>query len=112
MPLSELGEMNPCELSPSIKKNNVQHLVSIFQKDIFTLDLSKANVISLYLLSSLNVKLIPQLEKVKPGARIVSHDFDMQGIITPDTTITVNSGQYSQHTVYLWVAPLKKNVAK
>lgn len=93
----------------NVKKNNVQNLVNIYQKDIFTLDLSKVNVITLYLLSSLNVKLIPQLEKVKPGTRIVSHDFDMQGIVTPVKTVTVNSGEYSEHTVYLWIAPLKKN---
>jgi SAM-dependent methyltransferase len=96
----------------NVKKNNVEDLVNIFQKDIFTLDLSKANVITLYLLSSLNVKLIPQLEQVKPGTRIVSHDFDMQGIVTPDKTVTVSSGEYSQHTVYLWIAPLKKNTSK
>ena len=100
------------ESMENVKNNNVQKLVHIEQKDIFTLDLSKASVITLYLLSSLNVKLIPQLEKLKPGTRIVSHDFDMQGIVTPDKTITVDSGGYSQHTVYLWIAPLKKNDMK
>ena len=44
------------------------------------LDLSKADVITLYLLPQLNVKLIPQLDKLKPGCRIVSHDFDMEGV--------------------------------
>ena len=93
----------------NVKNNNVQKLVRIEQRDIFTLDLSDASVISLYLLASLNVKLIPQLEKLKPGTRIVSHDFDMRGIVTPDTTITLNSGGYGSHTVHLWIAPLKKN---
>ena len=93
----------------NVKNNNVQKLVRIEQRDIFTLDLSEASVITLYLLSSLNVKLIPQLEKLKPGTRIVSHDFDMQGIVTPDKTITVNSDGYGSHTVNLWIAPLKKN---
>ncbi|UCC96713.1 MAG: class I SAM-dependent methyltransferase, partial [Phycisphaerales bacterium] len=65
------------ESRQNVKKNNVGHLVRIEQADIFTLDLSKANVITLYLLPSLNVKLIPQLEKLRPGSRIVSHDFDM-----------------------------------
>ena len=93
----------------NVKENNVQKLVRIEQKDIFTLDLSDASVISLYLLSSLNVKLIPQLEKLKPGTRIVSHDFDMQGIVTPDKTIGVPSDDDRQHTVHLWITPLKKN---
>ncbi|MFC1561197.1 SAM-dependent methyltransferase [Candidatus Latescibacterota bacterium] len=96
----------------NVRNNNVQKLVRIEQKDIFTLDLSDASVISLYLLASLNVKLIPQLEKLKPGTRIVSHDFAMQGIVTPDTTITVNSSGYGSHTVHLWIAPLKRNDMK
>ena len=93
----------------NVKDNNVQKLVRIEQKDIFTLDLSDASVITLYLLASLNVKLIPQLEKLKPGTRIVSHDFDMQGIVTPDKTISVPSDDNPQHTVYFWTAPLKRN---
>ncbi len=71
------------ESKENVEKNGVGNLVTIEQKDIFTLDLSKANVVTLYLLPSLNVKLIPQLEKLKPGSRIVSHDFDMRGV-TPD----------------------------
>jgi len=92
----------------NVAKNNVGHLVGIEQKDIFTLDLSKANVITLYLLPELNVKLIPQLEKLKPGSRIVSHDFAMRGV-KPDkvVTITSNKDEY-EHTVYLWTVPLKK----
>ena len=50
-------------------------------------DLSKADVVMLYLLPTLNVKLIPQFQKLKPGARIVSHAFDMKGI-QPDKVIS------------------------
>jgi hypothetical protein len=57
----------------------VGKLVTIKQEDIFKQDLSKANVVTLYLLPSLNVKLMPQLRKLKPGSRIVSHSFDMKG---------------------------------
>jgi ribosomal protein L11 methylase PrmA len=92
----------------NVKKNNVGDLVRIEQEDIFTLDLSDASVITLYLLPSLNVKLIPQLEKLKPGSRIVSHDFDMRGV-TPDKVVKVDSdNEYDGHTVYLWTTPLKK----
>jgi hypothetical protein len=93
----------------NVEKNNVGHLVRIEQKDIFTLDLSKANVVTLYLLPSLNVKLIPQLEKLKPGSRIVSHDFDMKGV-KPDKVVEVNTSdeEWDTHTVYLWTTPLKK----
>jgi len=104
-------DINPKRIKESlenVEKNNVGNLVRIEQEDIFTLDLSEANVITLYLLPSLNVKLIPQLEKLKPGSRIVSHDFDMRGV-TPDKVVKINSdNEYSEHTVYLWTTPLKK----
>ena len=92
----------------NVEKNEVGHLVRIEQKDIFTLDLSKVNVVTLYLLPELNVKLIPQLEKLKPGSRIVSHDFDMRGV-KPDKVVKVTSDdEYDEHTIYLWTTPLKK----
>jgi tRNA/tmRNA/rRNA uracil-C5-methylase (TrmA/RlmC/RlmD family) len=92
----------------NVEANNVGRLVRIEQKDIFTLDLSKANVITLYLLPSLNVELIPQLEKLKPGSRIVSHDFDMKGV-RPNTVVKINSNEDdNEHEIYLWTSPLKK----
>ena len=108
----DIDPIRVVESMENVKKNNVGNLVLIEQKDIFTLDLSKASVITLYLLESLNVKLIPQLEKLKPGTRIVSHDFSMRGIVTPDTTVTVNSSGYHHDTIYLWTAPLKRNDVK
>ena len=95
------------ESNENVEKNGVGNLATIQQKDIFTLDLSPANVITLYLLPSLNVKLIPQLEKLKPGSKIVSHDFDMHGV-TPDQVVEVTSANGAEHTVYLWTTPLKK----
>jgi SAM-dependent methyltransferase len=95
------------ESKENVASNGVGGLATIEQKDIFTLDLSKANVVTLYLLPSLNVKLIPQLEKLKPGSRIVSHDFDMRGV-TPDQVVQVNGDNGYEHTVYLWTTPLKK----
>src|SRR5262249_35042502 len=76
-------DIDPARIKDSdenVKKNKVEKLVTIEKKDIFTLDLSKASVITLYLLRDLNVKLIPQLKKLKPGSRIVSHEFDIRGI--------------------------------
>jgi hypothetical protein len=86
----------------NVRKNNVGHLVTIKQEDIFTLDLSDANVVTLYLLPRLNVKLIPQLEKLKPGSRIVSYSFDMDGV--KPVQVHTNGG----HTIYKWVTPLQK----
>ena len=96
------------ESRENAKTNQVEKLVTFEQKDIFELDLSGASVVTLYLLPRLNVRLIPQLEKMKPGSRVVSHDFDMEGV-TPDKTLTVLSMEDSEkHTLYLWTVPLKK----
>jgi tRNA G37 N-methylase Trm5 len=95
----------------NVKKNHVEELVTIKKADIFTLDLKDANVVTLYLLPDLNVKLMPQLEKLKPGSRIVSHDFDMKGA-KPKQTVTLKAknhmGIEGEHKVYLWVVPWEK----
>jgi LEA14-like dessication related protein len=92
----------------NVRKNNVDDLVTIEQKDIFTLDLSEADVITMFLLSRLNVKLIPQLAKLKPGSRIVSHNFGMEGV-KPDKVIKMFSNEDPfEHIIYLWTTPLKR----
>ncbi|MCX7824189.1 MAG: methyltransferase domain-containing protein [Verrucomicrobiae bacterium] len=100
----------------TVRSNKVEHLVTIKEADIFTLDLREATVVFLYLLPSLNVRLMPQLEKLKPGSRILSHDFDMRGA-KPVEVVTVTSGgsgvdendyEGNQHTIYKWVVPWEK----
>jgi tRNA G37 N-methylase Trm5 len=103
-------DINPVRVKESLEtvaKNNVKHLVTIKQADVFELDLSKADVITLYLLPQLNVKLIPQLDKLKPGSRIVSHDFNMEGV-RPKREVAFTPQGGREHRVYLWVTPLEK----
>lgn len=95
------------ESRANVKKAGVEHLVTIEQKDIFELDLSEADVVTLFLLPRLNVRLIPQLEKLKPGARVISYAFDMKGV-EPDVEISVFHPRHGRHAIYLWTAPLKK----
>ncbi len=105
------------ESRETVKKMGVEDLVTIEQKDIFEVDLSPATVVTLYLLPELNVRLIPQLEKLKPGSRIVSHDFDMAGV-EPEKWWTVmapdhrDAKKMREHYVYIWKTPLKKAPAK
>lgn len=100
----------------NVKSNKVEHLVTIKQADIFTLDLREANVVTLYLLPELNVRLMPQLEKLKAGSRIVSHDFDMRGAkpVVVHRMHARSAGDWAdaddtysgeEHTVYKWVVP-------
>ena len=100
------------ESRDNVAKNDVGKLVAIELKDIFKVDLSKPSVVTLYLLPELNVKLIPQLEKLPPGSRIVSHDFDMAGV-EPDKVWTIVAKDHREpknrdHYVYLFTTPLKK----
>ncbi|MCC6532529.1 MAG: class I SAM-dependent methyltransferase [Burkholderiales bacterium] len=71
------------------------------QGDIFATDFSQASVVTMYLLSSLNLKLRPTLLDMKPGTRLVSHAFTM-GDWSPDETATVEG-----YTAYLWIVPAK-----
>jgi SAM-dependent methyltransferase len=73
--------------------------VSFIEGDLFEQDLSKATVITLYLLPDVNMKLRPTLLKLKPGTRIVSHAFDM-GDWKPEKTEVIE-GRY----VYFWKVP-------
>mgnify|MGYP001767100834 CR=1 FL=1 len=103
-------DLNPVRIRESlenIKRNGVENLVRIERKDIFTVDFSEATVVSMYLLPWMNKKLVPQLQKMKPGTRIVAHDYSIEGY-PPDKTITMNSKQDAvEHFIYFWTLPLK-----
>ena len=78
--------------------------VTFKQDDLFQADLRPATVVTLYLSPDLNRRLRPKLlSELRPGARIVSHSFDM-GDWTPTRTMQVSSNQ-GTHTLYLWVVP-------
>ena len=81
--------------------------VTFHQDDLFKADLREATVVTLYLSPDLNRRLRPKLlEELRPGSRIVSHNFDM-GDWTPTRTIQVTSNE-GTHTLYLWVVPGKR----
>lgn len=74
------------------------------QQDLFEADLTPATVVTLYLSPDLNRRLRPKLlRELRPGARIVSHSFDM-GDWVPTRTLRVTSNE-GTHTLYLWVVP-------
>ena len=78
--------------------------VRFAQQDLFDTDIREATVVTLYLLPEVNLRLRPKLLKdLKPGTRVVSHNYDM-GDWAPLKTIIVNLPETS-HTVYYWVVP-------
>ena len=86
------------------KRAGITDRVQFLNQDLFESNFREATVVTLYLLPKLNVKLRPQLlTQLKPGSRVVSHNFDM-GEWAPDRTEKVDvHGQ--PHTVYLWTIP-------
>jgi len=91
------------EANENARKNGVTKLVQFRQEDLFKADFHEATVVTLYLLPDLNVKLRPRLlAELKPGTRIVSHQFDM-GTWKPEKKIELNG-----RTIYLWTVPAKK----
>ena len=98
------------ESRQNLLKNNVQNLVKIFQEDIFTLDLKSADVMPLYLHPDMMAQLVPQVEKMKPGSRIVCHEYGFPDIYKPDHKITVISNEdNAEHHLMLYTLPLKRN---
>lgn len=82
------------------KRTGAEGKVRFIEGDLFETDISEATVVTLYLLTRLNIKLRPKLMKeLKPGTRIVSHAFDM-GDWAPEKTV-----QVSGSSIYLWRIP-------
>ncbi|MFL6564580.1 MAG: SAM-dependent methyltransferase [Burkholderiales bacterium] len=95
------------EASANAKKAGVTHLVQFRQENLFTADFRDATVITLYLLPDLNVKLRPKLwNELKPGTRIVSHQFEM-GAWKPEKRLESNG-----RTIYFWTVPPKDKQPK
>ena len=93
------------EANENARVNQVTDKVNFKEANLFETDFSKASVVTLYLLPSVNMKLRPQLLKqLKPGSRIVSHAFDM-GDWKPEQTIKVDGS-----TIYLWTVPADKKL--
>jgi len=100
-------EFNPDMVALSKRnaaKAGVSDKASFVEADIFRTDLSPATVITLFLLTDLNLKLRPTILTLKPGTRIVSNTFRM-GDWEPDQTVELGCDTYC--TAYLWIVPAR-----
>jgi len=87
------------ESHANAKVAGVTGRVEFLNRNLFELDISRATVVTMYLLPDINLKLRPRLfETLKPGTRIVSHDFSM-GDWKPDRVVSV------QKNIFYWVIP-------
>jgi len=95
------------EAESNARNAGVADLVRFRNEDMFRVDVSEANVVTLYLSDKLNLLLRPKLlRELRPGSRIVSHDFRM-GDWKPEQTVRVPWGKLFR-TVYLWTVPARK----
>lgn len=96
----------------NVKKEGLEDRVRIEHQDVLTLDYSQPDVVLMFLNPDLNVKLLPHFESLKPGARVVSHDFDMKGLVEPDMVVENFRSDVPDfvniHNLYRWTAPLKQ----
>ncbi len=109
-------DINPVRLAEArenLKKAGpeVAKLVRFEENDLFQADIHEATVVTLFLLSSVNLKLRPKLlADLKPGTRVVSNTFDM-GDWKPDKEFTVGNPDeesYLSHHLFLWIIPARK----
>jgi len=98
----DLDPLRVQEAQANARKAGVEHLVSFRVQDALDTDVSEATVVTLYLVSALNVKLRPRLmTELRTASRIVSHNFAM-GDWQPDTVDVFTSADGLSRTVYLW----------
>ena len=95
------------EANENAKRNGVTDLVKFRNENLFTADFREATVVTLYLLPDLNEKLRPKLwAELKPGTRIVSHQFEM-GDWKPEKTVELNGRR-----IYFWTVPARPAAKK
>ena len=107
-------DINPTRVAEAVanaQKNGVTDKVAFYQSDLFQTDLTQATVISMYLLPRVNMELRPKLLDLKPGTRIVSHDFAMDDW-KPDAHVRMETkekygGSGGESDVYFWVVPAR-----
>jgi len=91
------------EADERAKREGVTHRVRFIEGDLFDADIHDATVVTLYLLPEINLKLKPKLlRELKPGTRIVSHDFSMGREWLPEKTVRVG-----RDTIYFWTIPAR-----
>jgi hypothetical protein len=99
------------EAEENARQAGVSQLVTFRNEDMFRVNLSEATVVTLYLSEKLNVLLRPKLlSELRPGSRILSHDFRM-GDWKPEQSVRVPWGKLYR-TVYLWTVPVKRRIGR
>ena len=109
-------DLNPVRIKESVENAataGVSDRAAFQQRDLFETDLSDASVITMYLLPRVNLDLRPKILELKPGTRIVSHDFSMGDWLADESVNLEVQDKYGAgngpgtSTIYFWVVPAK-----
>lgn len=95
------------EAEKNADEQSVAWLVSFEQQDVFQVDLTEADVVVMYLLPWMLEELVPQFDRCRPGTRLVSNDFAIEGIQS-DKSIFAEAEDGETHRVHLYTTPLVK----
>ncbi len=90
----------------NIRREGLEGKATVVKADFFDVDLSEATIVTMFLLANVNELLKPKLEKeLKPGARVVSHEFEIRGWKPKEVLKVKEEGGFGgiTHTVYLYV---------
>jgi SAM-dependent methyltransferase len=96
----ELDPQRIAEARANAIAAGVSDRVEFLQQDLFEADLSSGTVIAMYLLPAMNVRLQPKLRALKPGTRIVSHNYDMGAAWKPARSFVVDN-----NLIHFWTVP-------
>lgn len=107
-------DLNPTRISEAnenARRAGVADKVAFYQRDLYATDLSQATLITMYLLPRVNLELRPRILDLKPGTRVVSHDFSM-GEWKPELHEEMEAsdkygGSGGRSDIYLWIVPAK-----
>ena len=107
-------DLNPARIKESTEnalEAGVSERVAFYQRDLFNTELKDATVITMYLLPRVNLELRPKLLELKPGTRLVSHDFSMDDW-KPDTFVEMETQEKYGNTggkssIYFWIVPAR-----
>jgi len=101
----ELHESRYEAIAKRIERERLGNSADVIQADFFNVNLSRADVVTLYLLTTVNSMIKPKLEReLKAGARVVSHDFPVHGWV-PVYVEKVRDSKFNSHMVYVYQVP-------
>ena len=99
----EINEEKVKKAIENIKKSGVEGRATVIRGDFFEVDISEATVVTLFLLTIVNDMLKPKLEReLKPGTRIVSHEFEIKGWTPEKVYIVEDESGMVRHKIYLY----------